>query len=351
MCLLFHNFFKVGIYLRKFTIISGSLLTLIIILYFWASSASLSSKDKIKITSYHEKTKAKNDTIALMTFNIGYLSGLTNNKPVRISPKEYQENLNEAIKIIAQYSPDIIAFQEIDFNSKRSNYSNQHDTIAYYENFAYGAVAINWDMNYLPFPYLPFSSHFGKILSGQSILSKYKIKSNEVKVLPKPNEKPFWYKRFYIDRLLQYSVIETLDELHLYNVHLEAYDTETRENHIKLVVNSVKRNQDKPFILVGDFNSVLPETKQKHDFIDEPLTDFRQDKSMMYLMDNLKINFAADSSLVDSKDYYTFPSNKPSRKLDYVFYNPDFFEVIDVKTIQSTISDHLAIYVRLVWTQ
>jgi endonuclease/exonuclease/phosphatase family metal-dependent hydrolase len=335
--------------LRKLVIITVSLLLSLIILYYWASSPAISKKEKTSITTFQETNKELSDTISVMTFNIGYLSGLSNNKAVRISPEEYYANLLESIEHVKELSPDIIAFQEIDFNSKRSSYSNQHDSIAIKANFNYGAVAINWDMNYLPFPYFPISAHFGKILSGQSILSKYKIISNEVEILPKPKEKPFWYKRFYIDRLLQHSVVRNLQDIHIYNVHLEAYDTQTRENHIKLVVNEVEKNQDKPFILMGDFNSVLPSTKKKHSFSDEPDTDFRNDKSMKYLMDHLNIKFAADSSIVDTKNFYTFPSDNPSRKLDYIFYNPEYFTVIEVKTIKSTISDHLAVYAKLVW--
>ena len=52
----------------------------------------------------------------------------------------------------------------------------------------HGAIAISWDKNYVPFPYWPPTAQFGKILSGQSIISRSPIQQNNRIVLEKSRQ-------------------------------------------------------------------------------------------------------------------------------------------------------------------
>ena len=64
------------------------------------------------------------------------------------------------------------------------------DSIALYCGFLEGAYAVNWDKRYVPFPYWPPVVHFGEMLSGQGVLSKFPILMNKKIVLQKPEENP-----------------------------------------------------------------------------------------------------------------------------------------------------------------
>ena len=97
---------------------------------------------------------------------------MTNNLPIKKEQVFFDENLKTVLAQFKRLDPDFIAFQEIDFASKRSYDVNQQNEIA---KLGYNFVGqtINWDKKYLPFPELPISMQYGRILSGQSILSKF----------------------------------------------------------------------------------------------------------------------------------------------------------------------------------
>jgi hypothetical protein len=72
---------------------------------------------------------------------------------------------------------------------------------------ANGAIAINWDKRYVPFPYWPITQQFGRTLSGQSILSRFPIQNHERHVLDRVAGNNWIYNAFYLDRLAQVAEI------------------------------------------------------------------------------------------------------------------------------------------------
>ena len=158
--------------MKKFIKVIFSFLSLLIIafiiFFFWASSSTLNESEYAKTIIYKYDNAIDNDSIfSIVTYNIGYLSGMTNNRPIT-KPKElFDTNLKKVLTEIKKVNPSIIAFQEIDYNASRSYYINQQNKIA---NLGYNniAKAINWDKKYIPFPYFPINMHFGKVVSGQS---------------------------------------------------------------------------------------------------------------------------------------------------------------------------------------
>lgn len=141
------------------------------------------------------------DTLSVLTYNIGYLSGMTNNLPVDRKESLFSDNLSRSIDLLNSYDFDFIGLQEVDFGASRSFNYNQFDSLGIQLDFHQGAYAINWDKLYVPFPYYPFKNHFGRMYSGQGILSKMQLVSNDLIVLRKPISAPFYYNAFYLDRL------------------------------------------------------------------------------------------------------------------------------------------------------
>ena len=135
-------------------------------------------------------------------------------------------------------------------------------------------------------------------------------------MLEKPGNSPFYYNALYLDRLVQVVKIQIKErELIILNVHLEAFDRETREKQARKVLEIYHSFKDNyPVLLIGDFNSVPPSAMQKKNFIDEPDADFTADGTIGL--------FLAEKSLsIAELTTFTFPSQNPTRKLDYIFYN------------------------------
>lgn len=300
-----------------------------VVFFFWASSSTLNDADYARLTEVNEKNKVENDSVfSIVTYNIGYLSGMTNNRAIEKPKSLFEENLNNVIKETEKINPDIIAFQEIDYDASRSYNVNQEASIADL-GYGYRAKAINWDERYLPFPYWPISMHFGKVVSGQSIISKYPLKEHQRIVLQRVADAPFHRDAFYLERLAQVvKVVLNGKEVVVINVHLEAFDKDTRINQFKEVLsifNSYKNNY--PTILLGDFNS---RARDENAIINE-----------MFEMVNVG-NAAFDKVNIEN----TFDTKAPFERIDYIFYTENSIEYIAGKVLNEfgQASDHLPVF-------
>lgn len=328
--------------MKKFLIAILALVLAFVVFYFWASSNNWDSEKYNQFQQFAEKPACTSDTLSVMTYNIGWLSGMTNNLPVDREESLYAQNLKNAIVFLKKYHPTIIGFQEIDIYAKRSFYYNQPDSLGIHLHYLNGSLAVNWDKKYVPFPYWPFQYHFGKLISGQYVMSELTILKNEYVTLPKPVNAPFYYNAFYLDRLIQKTWLKTnKGDLLVMNVHLEAFDQETRIMHVERVIEEyLKYCNDLPVLLIGDFNSraIGP---------DGPL-----DESARKMYEVPGIGMAITDSLFMSnpKNNFTFSSGDPVEKIDYIFYNTKFIEKLDAKVIQEAgeASDHFPVWMRFV---
>ena len=304
------------------------LMTASVLFFFWASSSTLEEASYAQLLKNDYPTTVDHDSIySIVTYNIGYLSGMTNNRAIAKPKDLFDTNLKTVITEIKKVNPDIIAFQEIDYNAARSYEVDQEEEIAKL-GYNYVAKGINWDERYLPFPYWPPSMHFGKVVSGQSILSKYPLKDYERIVLERVSDNPFYRDAFYLDRLLQITkVVLEGKEVVLMNVHLEAFDKETRVKQLQKVSKLfTEYAKTYPTILLGDFNS---DPKYK-----EP--------AVQKIFDLPNIGSAAYS-----KEAYdmTFDTANPFERLDYIFYTEDTIEYVEGRVLKSfgQASDHLPV--------
>ncbi|MBU3010420.1 endonuclease/exonuclease/phosphatase family protein [Polaribacter vadi] len=317
---------------RFFKIIFRFFLLLIVacvLFFFWASSSTLNESEYEDLNVINADQKTENDSIfSIVTYNIGYLSGMTNNLPVAKPKSLFDTNLKKVLSETKKINPDIIAFQEIDYDASRSYNINQEQEIA---NLGYGfrAKAVNWDKRYLPFPYWPISMHFGKVVSGQSIISKYPLKDQQRFVLQRVADAPFHRNAFYLDRLAQIvKVTLNKQEVVLINIHLEAFDKVTRVKQFDEVLKLFNQyKKDYPTILLGDFNS---EARDKDAIIQK-----------MFALKDIG-NAAFNQS--DIKN--TFDSKAPVKRIDYIFYTKNSIEYISGKVLNEfeQASDHLPVF-------
>ena len=310
--------------------------------FFWGSAGTTSRQTYDDIVEYDAPSPAVQNSYTIVSYNIGYLSGLANNTTSKPKSTFFQENLARAISTLAEVKPDIIGFQEIDFDANRSYSQNQMQQIAEALEMASGAIAINWDKNYLPFPYWPPSAHFGKILSGQAVLSRYPIEKNSRIVLERIADNSFIYNAFYLDRLAQVSQI-SLDgrPVIVISVHLEAFSETTRVSQTQFVRSLAEEYAETfPVIVIGDFNSAL----NRPSFVAATGETYEERQfSIKEMLSSEQFASAVAESKWSEKDFATFPSNEPQYKLDYIFYTPNTIEVLDTKVLTAAgeSSDHL----------
>lgn len=300
-----------------------------VIFFFWASSSTLNEGEYAKIIKYDVENPPKNDSIfSIVTYNIGYLSGMTNNLPVEKPRSLFDENLKKVKTQIKKVNPDIIAFQEIDYDASRSFNRNQEQEITNL-GYGYAARAINWDERYVPFPYWPFSMHFGKVVSGQSVVSKYPLKDHQRIVLQRVADAPFHRDAFYLERLAQVVKVTLNDkEVILINVHLEAFDKPTREKQFEEVLAIFNTYKDEyPTILMGDFNS---RARDKNAIIQK-----------MFAMDDVG-NATFNIDAIEN----TFDTKSPFERIDYIFYTKNSIAYISGKVLNKfgQASDHLPVF-------
>lgn len=326
----------------------GLLLLVGVLLLIWASTGRLPEEDHVQTRSYDAAPPAPTpDTLSVTTYNIGYLSGMTNNEPVVRSDSFLAANMQEGTNLLRAADSDLLGVQEIDYGAARSSYVHQLDTIARRLDYPMAAQAVNWDERYIPFPYGRPAVHFGRTLSGQSLLSRLPIRDHARQILSRP---PQWIGRdaFYLNRLAQVAIIDLGNRpLAVMNLHLEAFHMETREQQAREANALYDRlvAQGLPVLVLGDLNSVLPAARSslpadlQHKFTD--------DSTVAHLLDGTTLQpVFADSTYRSDAPPATFPADAPNRKIDHIFYPPALMTPVDRRIrcrAPSPPADHCAV--------
>jgi len=315
-------------------------ITLVIIFYIYGTS-NYRDGNYYPISKLNIDDNNIGDTISVMTYNIGWLSGMTNNLPIDRTVEMYKDNLNQVADFLTSNRSNIIAFQEIDVYADRSFRYNQPDSLAEKIGYKYKGLAVNWDKMYVPFPGVNPKYFFKTVVSAQCVLSDLEIIENTAEKLIKPINAPFYYNAFYLDRLIQKTIIKTSKgNLMVLNVHLEAFDEETRINHISRTIEVFDSYRKKmPTLLVGDFNSPQWSEQGRNKILNK-----------LFEMDNVA-NAIPDSIYnINKKRFNTFSSGNPSVKIDFIFYNSNMIKKIDSDVMQEigSPSDHLPVWMKFV---
>jgi len=203
-------------------------------------------------------------------------------------------NYARTAKLIASYHPDVVALQELDSVTKRSNGDNVVKKIADLAEYKSGYAAA-----------IPFDG--GKYGIG-SLFKEQPLQFYNI-ALPGAEEQ----------RTLQ---IVEFSSFVIFNAHLSL--TEADRNRSGEIINAEKLKFTKPVFLTGDLNAEPTSTL---------ITTFK--KTWTHL----------------SPDAYTFPSTGPNEQIDYIFVSHEHasgFEIISSEVVRDSItSDHRPVIVRL----
>ncbi|MBN1774132.1 MAG: endonuclease/exonuclease/phosphatase family protein [Deltaproteobacteria bacterium] len=285
--------------------------------------------------------------LRVVSWNIAYGRGRKDDAGDLRSETTVRANLAGIAGVLRDLRADVVALQEVDFDSARTHGIDQLAYLAREAGYPWAARVETWACRYVPYPYWPPAQHYGRMRSGQAVLSRFPIRSNVRHLLPQPPN-PFWYNWFYLHRALQHVELElgggtSLDVL---NVHTEAFHQGNREDHADRIAARVRGLPDRPRLLLGDFNAVPPEATLRRAFPDEPETDMTTDRTVAAIRAlGLAEALDLDAPLPDT---FTFPADVPNRRLDYVWFSPSFRRVEGrVVREAGSLSDHLPVVVEL----
>lgn len=317
------------------------LVVIVASLLYWRSKAVLESQFPAESVQYFAKHMKFNpvrqdNTLKIVSWNIGYASGLKNNLGNVLTEEEVGRNLQTLIQEIKKLDPDILFLQEVDFQSQRSHFINQFEVLANSLQMPYGAYDVLWNKKHVPYPYWPVAKQFGQVVSGQAVLTRLPVLSQDVVTYQKPPN-AFWYNLFYLDRILQRVRVKWLEqELVLWNVHHEAFHALTRFKQTQLLAMDVLQNDTEYKIVAGDFNDPTNVEKLKLKGMGVASTLQQFENVSKLVGDHTQFSDAA----------LTFPSDAPIEKLDHVLTTKNF-TFKDRKVICTDASDHCLIYVEI----
>ncbi len=213
-------------------------------------------------------------------------------------------DLDVIAKVIKDANPDFVALQEVDFMTNRAK---KYDLVK--------ELGVRTQRIYL----------FGKAMSyddgeyGEGILSKHSFIRNRNIALP--------YSRGKEPRtaLEIVTTLKSKDTIAFISTHLDHTKVTTDRIHQVKKINKVFSANKYPTILAGDFNA-------------EP-----NSTAINILEKTWGASYDKNHSIP------TFPSHKPSKKIDYIFFYPkNRWKVIKTKVIKNSIaSDHCAYLVTL----
>lgn len=221
--------------------------------------------EPVEINGNASGTISEGDSFTIMTWNIGYgalgetadffMDGGTH--VMTASEEEIGENLEFCLALANEVDPDVIFFQEVDTDAKRSYGMDEEQFFAdrltgYQETFAY-----NYKCLYVPYP-LPT---IGKVNAGLLTLSSFALTSADRIRLPCPFSYPVRLCNLKRCLLVSRVALEGSDrELVLINLHLEAYDDgEGKETQTAMLREflDAECSAGNYVIAGGDFNQVF----------------------------------------------------------------------------------------------
>lgn len=242
----------------------------------------------------------------IMTFNIQH--GAIYADPER------KIDLAGAAALINKYAPDIVSVNEVrGIRSKLPSdltpegYSDQTSTLS--------------SLTGMRGIFAPAIMTYGRGIYGNAMLSGLDVASSETVSVPSvPMEMRYYNIHRYEDRCVLHAVVKPQDKepLHILICHM-GLNPDERALAVGTICRISEKFGNKRTVIMGDFN-MTPENE---------------------LLAPLRDRFI-DVSRATGTEKPTFPSDKPIRKIDYIFVSDDI-KIISSDVLTESVSDHRAI--------
>ncbi len=228
---------------------------------------------------------------------------------------DWDKRKDKLLSFLKSQDSDIVFLQEAAYDDRlKKKYQNQvHEInqVLGYNDFVFAKEADMTKWHKEPIDWLMYY--------GLGILSKFKIKSSEMVILPHViRDKDFGFL---------HAVLETPQgDMDIINVHLENSD-EGSKKHLVLLLDWCKKKNIQP-IIAGDFNmkqtEILFSLTEKDFFISYKIKSY--------------ISFMPTE----------FSNNKEQITLDYIIAHKQKFDIKEVNCIQDSPSDHNPVSARII---
>lgn len=210
------------------------------------------------------RTLSLNDSLRIMTYNIGY-AGLDKSEDFfmdggsKVQPdkkEQVEKNLNGIEEVLTENPADVYFLQEVDKDSKRSFHIDETEYLKNSLDME-GIFAYNFKCDFVPYPLPPI----GKVNSGIFTMTDLKVNSAARLALPESFSWPV--KTCNLKRCMQETRIPlegTDAELVLINFHLEAYDDgDGKIAQSKMLAEKLSKEYEAGNYVIagGDFNQTF----------------------------------------------------------------------------------------------
>lgn len=314
----------------------------------------------VTIQKIDQKLK-KGDKVKILNWNVQYMGSKNyiffydvldgSGKDDRPSAEDIAKTLKEVAKVIIEQKPDFILLQEIDENSKRTDYQDQLTQLLALlpKEYGYHTSAFYHQAAFVPHPRI-----MGRVGMKLSIISRYPIvKARRHQLSLMPN---FWVmQQFNLKRCVLEATVkmDNGEELVLLNTHLDAFaqGTNTMENQVKEVATLLDRleKEGKKWLIGGDFN-LLPHAKAFYALPEYFRVYYKLPSEITSLINKYQVVPTMEQMNGSPEKYYThFPNDprakQPDRTIDYIFLSKGL-KIINSEVLQKGtwhISDHLPI--------
>ena len=227
--------------------------------------------------------------------------------------RDWDMRINHLVKEIIRLKPDIIMLQEVRYNKDRYASSNSGEQILQLMQAEADSFS-NYRIYTQPAMYYRGSDFW----EGLSIITRYPVQDSSFKRYPikvasmDSNQRIALYLKLSIDN----------EDLLVINTHFSYHPLNSKSN-IAECLDLANSFGDIPIIITGDFNSTS-ESQQ--------MSRFRKSKFIDCWP--LQHNQAKG---------YTFPSNKPERRIDYIWITQNLIDLFNSisKVGESVIKDNL----------
>ncbi len=301
--------------------------------------------------------------LKVMTWNVQYLAGKRyvfwydqgRGDDTRPSAEDLAFNLDEVARVIRAQQPDVVLLQQLDKNTKATDYQDQlallRERLA--DLYPCSAQAYDWQAGLVPDRHV-----LGSVGRTLATLSRYPIGKAERLALP--NDAGNALQRLLQPQpglLVSYLPIAGGGRLAVLNTRLSPYrpgsDVQRRQvAHVAKVLDRLE-GQGTPWVIGGDFN-LLPLGQYRR--LPPALRGaYPADSDLHLLWDKYPlIPSNAEASGAERDAWLThFPNdpaaNGPDRTLDYLLHSPRLLrqdaQVLQQDTLQ--ISDHLPVLAHL----
>ena len=210
------------------------------------------------------RTLSLNDSLCIMTYNIGY-AGLDKSEDFfmdggfQVQPdnkEQVEKNLKGIQNILTENPADVYFLQEVDKDSKRSFHIDETEFLKNHLNME-GIFSYNFKCDFVPYPLPPI----GKVNSG--IFTMTNLKTNSAARISLPESFKWPVKTCNLKRCMQETRIPlegTDAELVLINFHLEAYDDgDGKIAQSKMLAEKLSKEYEAGNYVIagGDFNQTF----------------------------------------------------------------------------------------------